>query len=80
MEQFIDIIESQLANPEMDVDCICIQIGMNRTKLYLKIKNITGQLIGEFIRTIRLRKAIQLMTRRDTRCIGLSCRGILLTC
>jgi len=65
MEQLIGIIESHLTNPEMDVDYICMQIGMSRTKLYLKIKNITGQPIGEFIRTIRLRKAIQLMTHQD---------------
>ena len=65
MDQLITLIESHLTNPEMDVDYICVQMGMSRTKLYQKIKNITGQPIGEFIRTIRLKKAVQLMTHKD---------------
>ena len=65
MDQLITIIESHLSDPEMDVDYICVQMGMSRTKLYQKIKNITGQPIGEFIRTIRLKRAVQLMTQQD---------------
>ncbi len=65
MDQLITIIESNLTDPDMDVDYICTQIGMSRTKLYQKIKNVTGQSIGEFVRTIRLKKAAQLMTQQD---------------
>lgn len=65
MDQLISIIESHLAHPDMDVDYICTQMGMSRTRLYQKIKNITGQSIGEFIRTIRFKKAAQLMTHQD---------------
>jgi len=64
-EQLIGIIESHLTNPDMDVDYICMQMGMSRTKLYQKIKVITGLPIGEFIRKVRLRKALQLMTHQD---------------
>lgn len=35
---------------------------MSRTKLYTKIKSITSQSIGDFIRTLRLRKAAYLMS------------------
>lgn len=52
----IELIESHLSNPEMNIDYICSQIGMSRTKLYNKIKTLTGQSIGDFIRTIRLKK------------------------
>ena len=65
MEELITLIEAHLDNPEMDVDYICTQIGMSRTKLYQKIKTITGQSIGEFVRIIRLKKAVQLMTHQD---------------
>jgi ligand-binding sensor domain-containing protein/signal transduction histidine kinase/DNA-binding response OmpR family regulator len=65
LEQLISIIESHLTNPEMDIDLICIQMGMSRTRLYQKIKNVTGQSTGEFIRTIRFKKAAQLMTHQD---------------
>jgi AraC-like DNA-binding protein len=49
----------------MNIDFICTQIGMSRTKLFTKIKNITGQSIGDFIRTVRLKKAAQLLTLQD---------------
>lgn len=65
IHRLITIIESHLTNTNMDVDYICTQMGISRTKLYQKIKNITGQSIGEFVRTIRLRKAVQFMTHRD---------------
>lgn len=66
MNQLILIIEEHLSNPDMNIDYICTQIGMSRTKLYQKIKNITGQPIGDFIRTIRLKKAAHLMTHQDS--------------
>lgn len=65
LEELISIIEAHLTNPEMDVEYICSQVGMSKTKLYQKIKKISGQSIGEFIRTIRFKKAAQLMTNQD---------------
>jgi DNA-binding response OmpR family regulator len=63
--RLIGIIEAHLTNPDMDIDYICMEMGMSRTSLYQKIKSITGQSTGEFIRTIRLKKAVQLMTHED---------------
>lgn len=65
MEELIKIIEANLNSPELDVDFVCTQVGMSRTKLYNKVKNITGQSIGDFIRSFRLRKAANLMTETD---------------
>lgn len=65
LTDLIDLIESHLGNPEMNIDYICSQIGMSRTKLYNEIKSLTGQSIGDFIRTIRLKKAVQLMTQEN---------------
>lgn len=65
MEKLLGIINDHLINPEMDIEFLCSEIGMSRTKLYQKIKTITGQPIGEFIRSIRLRKAVEIMTRED---------------
>ncbi len=65
MEQLLAVIDAQLTNPELDVALLCTQIGMSRTKLYQKIKSITGQSITDFVRTIRLRKAVEIMTHED---------------
>jgi DNA-binding response OmpR family regulator len=65
LDNVIEIIESQLSNPEMNIAYVCTQIGMSRTKLYNKIKGLTGQSIGDFIRTIRLKKAARLLAHED---------------
>jgi len=65
MDKLLAIINAQLINPDLDIDYLCAEIGMSKTKLYVKIKSITGQSIGEFLRAIRLRKAIEIMTKED---------------
>jgi len=63
--KLLAIIDAEMINPEMDIDYLCKEIGMSRTKLYQKIKSITGQSIGEFVRSARLRKAIEIMKTED---------------
>jgi ligand-binding sensor domain-containing protein/signal transduction histidine kinase/DNA-binding response OmpR family regulator len=65
MHRLLQIIDSQLVNPDFDIEDLCARIGMSRTKLYQKIKGISQQSIGDFIRTIRLKKAVQIMTHED---------------
>ncbi len=59
------IIENNLSKTDMDIDFVCTQIGMSRTKLYNKMKAISGQPIGDFIRSIRLRKAADMMVQGE---------------
>lgn len=54
-----------MQEPALDVDFLCRHMYTSRTKLYQKIKSITGQSVGDFVRTIRLKKAIQIMTHED---------------
>jgi ligand-binding sensor domain-containing protein/signal transduction histidine kinase/DNA-binding response OmpR family regulator len=65
MDQLVAVIESELTNPAFDVDQLCVHLNMSRTKLYEMIKRLTGQSIIEFIRTIRLNKAVYIMTHED---------------
>jgi ligand-binding sensor domain-containing protein/signal transduction histidine kinase/DNA-binding response OmpR family regulator len=65
MTRLLQIIESQLANPDFEIGYLCQEMGMSRTRLYQKIKGISRQSIGDFIRTIRLKKAVQIMTHED---------------
>ncbi len=65
MNKLLKIIEDNIQNPDLDVDFLCNQLNISRTKLYQKIKSISDQSIGDFIKTIRLKKAIQIMTHED---------------
>jgi len=65
MTRLLEVIDTQLVNPDFDIEYLCQEMGMSRTSLYQKIKNISQQSIGDFIRTIRLKRAVQIMTHED---------------
>lgn len=65
LDELIAIIEGNMESEELDVEMICRKIGMSRTKLYGKVKGITGQPIGEFTRLLRLKKAAKIMVAED---------------
>jgi len=63
--KLINLIEDNIQDQDVDVDFLCDHLYISRTKLYQKIKSISDQSVGEFIRTIRLKKSIQIMTHED---------------
>lgn len=65
LDTLLAFIDKELSNPDLDVEQLCGAIGMSRTKLYHKIKEISGQAPNEFIRSIRLKKAIEILTHED---------------
>lgn len=69
-KKFIDkmlvSIEARITDPNLDADYLSYEMCMSKTKLYNKIKGITGQSIGEFVRTVRLTKAKDIMIKEDT--------------
>jgi signal transduction histidine kinase/ligand-binding sensor domain-containing protein/CheY-like chemotaxis protein len=62
----IEIIESSLLDPVLDVNSIADKMGMSYSNLYKKIKNLSGHSINGFIRFVRLRKSAELMI--ETNC------------
>ena len=64
-EKFIEnalcIVENHMGNSELDVTLFCNEIGMSKTTLHRKLKALTGQSTTEFIRTIRLKRAANLL-------------------
>ncbi|EHQ31190.1 hybrid sensor histidine kinase/response regulator transcription factor [Mucilaginibacter paludis] len=65
LDKLTGVIEAQLTNPDLDVDYLCSELNMGRTKLYEKLKSTAGQSIIEFVRTIKLRNAARIMTHED---------------
>ncbi len=62
LKHIIAILEENLDQSDLDVNYIASKLSMSRSKLYLKIKSITGKTAVEFILGYRLRKAAQLIT------------------
>lgn len=54
-------VEKNMENPEYSVERLASDIGMTRMSLYRKLQSIIGQTPTEFIRSIRLKRAAQLL-------------------
>ena len=65
LKKFIDIIETNIDQSEMDVNYIATELSISRSKLYTKIKTLTDKSIVEFILNYRLRKAARLIIEED---------------
>jgi len=64
-DKLINLVNSNLTSKDFSVDHLCMELGLNRTKLYSTIKSITGMSLGNFIRKIRLDKAAELLKSTD---------------
>jgi signal transduction histidine kinase/ligand-binding sensor domain-containing protein/CheY-like chemotaxis protein len=67
MDKVITIIRENMANPAFNVDFIASEVGIGRTKMYKLIKDITGFTLGELIRDVKMKTALQLMLTTDNK-------------
>ena len=58
----IDNIEEHISESDYGVDELCQNVGYSRPQLYRKIKSITGMSAIQFLRSIRLKRAAQLLS------------------
>ena len=56
------VIEKHIENTDFDVPLFASEMAMGRTKLFSKIKGITGQTPNDFILTVKLKKAASYLT------------------
>jgi DNA-binding response OmpR family regulator len=63
LQQALEIVEKQLDNPDFSVEDFSQAMFMNRVTLYRKVLSITGKTPLEFIRSIRLKRAAQLLEK-----------------
>ncbi|MCG8388881.1 MAG: response regulator, partial [Cytophagales bacterium] len=65
ISQALENIEKNMSNSEYTVEDLGRATGMSRMQLYRKLKALTGQSANEFIRTIRLKRAAQLLEQDE---------------
>lgn len=61
------IVEERLADQEFTVDVLASEVGISRTGLFTKLKSVAKITPNEYIRKIRLEKAIQMLKADDVR-------------
>lgn len=61
LDRAMAVIEQNIHNPEFSISQFAKEMCMARTKLFVKLKAISGQTPSEFIMTIKLRRAADML-------------------
>ena len=61
LDRALAIIEDNIRNPEFSINRFAKEMCMSRTKLFVKFKAISGQTPSEFIMTIKLHRAADML-------------------
>ncbi len=64
LEKVLKYIEANMADQEVGVPELATELGMSQPILYKKIRAITDLSVNDFIKTIRLKKAAQLLEHK----------------
>ncbi|MNK37016.1 Sensor histidine kinase TodS [compost metagenome] len=59
--KIIQVIEDRIADPDFDVPTLSSEIGMSQPVLYKKIRALTDLSVNDFIKSIRIKRAAQLL-------------------
>jgi signal transduction histidine kinase/ligand-binding sensor domain-containing protein/DNA-binding response OmpR family regulator len=65
LKRAVSLIEINLSDPEFGVEKLSREIGLSRSQLFRKMKALTSETPFDFIQTIRMRKAVQLLEKTD---------------
>ncbi|TAJ13767.1 response regulator [Marinilabiliaceae bacterium JC017] len=65
IRQAIQFVENNLTNPLFNAKILAQELNMSQPTLYRRIKTFTGENIAEFIRSIRLKRAAQLIVSKQ---------------
>lgn len=58
------IIENEITNPDLNVNVLSEKSGYSLKQIYRRIKSLTGQTAVDYIRSVRLKKAAMLLSRK----------------
>ena len=61
MQQVMDFMEANMSNEDLEIESFAEKLCVSRAVFYRKLKSITGYTPVEFVRVIRLKRAIQLI-------------------
>ncbi|MDD4754672.1 MAG: helix-turn-helix domain-containing protein, partial [Prolixibacteraceae bacterium] len=59
--QLNEIIDSNIQNERFGVSELAYELNMSRSNLHRKIKSVTGYSVSQYLRKVRLNKAMELL-------------------
>ena len=63
IQQVLKYINDNISDTDLSVELLASQVSLSRSRLYRKIKGLTGQTVTEFIRKVRLQRAHQILEK-----------------
>jgi DNA-binding response OmpR family regulator len=61
LNRVVETVESNISDASFNAEALSKLVGMSRMQLYRKLRGLTDQTVHEFIRSIRLRRAVHLL-------------------
>ncbi len=65
LKKCVEIVETNMSNSSLSVSTFLDEVGMSRSVFFKKLKAITDHSVTEFVRSIRLKRAAQLLRDSD---------------
>lgn len=65
MQKVMSFLEENMDNPELEIDDFASHLCLGRTVFYRKLKSIVGLTPVEFVRAMRIKRAVQLLDSSD---------------
>jgi len=63
LKRLLDVFENHISEADYSTESFANEIGMSRSNLYRKIQALTNQSTNDFIRSLRLKRAAQLLRK-----------------
>ena len=63
LNKILQLLEDNISNSDFNVNQFASEIGMSTPIFYKKIKVLTGLTVNNFVKSIRLKRAVQLLNQ-----------------
>jgi len=63
LRNIVQVIERNISNVDFSIDQLCTEVGLSRRNMFRKLKALVDMSPSQFIRTIRLKRAAQLLSQ-----------------
>jgi signal transduction histidine kinase/ligand-binding sensor domain-containing protein/DNA-binding response OmpR family regulator len=64
LKKALEVVENSISDSDLDIESFAGKVGVSRMQLYRKLHALTNMTVKEFIRSIRLKRAAQLLVQQ----------------
>jgi signal transduction histidine kinase/DNA-binding response OmpR family regulator len=64
LQRAMEIVEAHMGDSDFHIEHFCLEIGMSRVQLHRKLRALVNQSTTEFIRSLRLKRAADLLRKK----------------